>query len=313
MALDSATQNFLQMAAEAGGKPPWEVSLAEARGAGAAFATLQGAGPEVQSIEEHQLEGGGGPFNVRVYSPQAEPNSVFVYFHGGGWVLGDIAEQDVLARNLTAETGSTVVMVNYRKAPENPFPVPADDAWTALLWAAERKEELTGRPDAPLVVAGDSAGGNLTIITTHRAREAGAPKIDLQVLVYPVTDADFERASYLAPENQLMLNKTMMEWFWDQYVPDPSQRHHPEASPLQVADLSGLPPAVVFVAEHDVLRDEVEAYARRLQEAEVPVEEILVDGQMHGFISMINILPAANETVRAIGSQLQGRFAAAEA
>lgn len=313
MALDSATQDFLQMAAEAGGKPPWEVPLAEARGMGAAFAAMQGAGPEVRSVEDHQLEGDGGPFNIRVYRPQGEPNAVFVYFHGGGWVLGDIAEQDVLARNLTAESGSTVVMVNYRKAPENPFPAAVDDAWTAMLWAAERKEELTGRTEAPLVVAGDSAGGNLAIITTHRAREAGSPKIDLQVLVYPVTDAEFERASYLAPENQLMLNKTMMEWFWDQYVPDASRRHHPEVSPLQVADLSGLPPAVVFVAEHDVLRDEVEAYARRLQEAKVPVEEILVDGQMHGFISMVNILPAANETIRAIGSQLQGRFAAAGA
>lgn len=313
MALDSATLNFLQMAAAAGGKAPWEVSLEEARGAGTAFAAMQGAGPEIQSVEEHQLAGDGGAFNIRVYRPLEEANAVFVYFHGGGWVLGDIAEQDVLARNLTVETGSTVVMVNYRKAPENPFPVAPDDAWTALLWAADRKEELAGRADAPLVVAGDSAGGNLAIVTTHRARAAGSPKIDLQVLVYPVTDADFERASYLAPENQLLLNKTLMEWFWDQYVPDASQRKHPEASPLQVPDLSSLPPAVVFVAEHDVLRDEVEAYARRLQEAGVPVEEILVDGQMHGFISMINILPAANETVRAIGSQLQGRFAAAEA
>jgi acetyl esterase len=313
VALDAATQNFLIQAASAGGKPPWEVPVEEARGAGAAFAAMQGKGPEVQSVGEHRLEIEGGTFSLRTYRPFGQPTAVLVYFHGGGWVLGDISEQDVLARNLTVETGSTVVMVNYRKAPENPFPAAANDAWAALLWAAERKEELTGRSDAPLVVAGDSAGGNLAIITTHRAREAQSPKIDLQVLVYPVTDADFERPSYMAPENQLMLSKPMMEWFWDQYVPNPEQRRHPEASPLRAADLSGLPPAVVFVAEHDVLRDEVEAYARGLRDAGVPAEEILVEGQMHGFISMINILPASNETVRAIGNQLQGRFAAAEA
>jgi acetyl esterase len=147
----------------------------------------------------------------------------------------------------------------------------------------------------PLIVAGDSAGGNLSAIMALRARAAGGPSIALQVLVYPVTDCDLESTSYRDPANQLMLSRESMVWFWDHYAPDPEARLHPDASPLRSANLSGLPPAVILTAEHDVLRDEGELYATRLLKAGVPVRHRRFDGQMHGFFTMVDLLPGADE------------------
>ena len=216
---------------------------------------------------------------------------MIVYYHGGGWVLGALDQFDALARRLAERTGCAVVLVDYRLAPEHRYPTAVEDALTALHWTAANLEEIAGSA-VPLIVAGDSAGGCLAAVVAQRSREAG-PEIALQVLVYPVTDCDLDRASYLEPENQLLVSRDTMAWFWDHYAPDPSVRTSPDASPLRARTLAGLPPAVVLTAEYDVLRDEGEAYAQRLAQDGVRVEHERFDGQMHGFFMLGDILPSS--------------------
>lgn len=300
MPLDSATLAFLSAAAEAAGpdaRPMWTMSPAEARIAAAALNSEAVPGPEMFRTEEHMLSAyDGGQFEVRVHVPTEAPSAVFVYLHGGGWVIQDIDGYDALGRRLAQRSNFAVVLVNYRKAPEHPFPAAVEDSWTALAWVGEHLTDIAGA-EVPLIVGGDSAGGNLAAVMTLRAREKGGPRISRQVLVYPVTDADFTRPSYTEAENQTLLTTEFMSWFWDQYVPDLDRRRNPEACPLHAEDLSGLPPALIITASHDVLRDEGEAYARKLEEAGVPVHHRCWDGQMHGFITMLDVLPASSEVI----------------
>jgi acetyl esterase len=187
---------------------------------------------------------------------------------------------------MAQRTGFAVLVVGYRLAPEHRFPAAVDDAYAALEWAAKRL-----KPGGRLIVGGDSAGGNLTAVISRRARDLNGPAISLQILVYPVTEANFETASYRAKENQLSLTREGMIWFWNQYV-DEADRLHPDASPLRAADLSRLPPAVILTAEHDVLRDDGESYAKALIAAGVPVTCKRFAGQIHTFFVMVNVLPA---------------------
>ena len=277
MTLDFATAELLEQMAEGGGKPLHESTVAEARALGAGLAELNGPAPAMVRVEEHSLAVPGGAVPLRLLVPLERPAGVIVYYHGGGWVIGAIDEFDTLARKLAERTSCAVVLVDYRLAPEHRYPVAVDDSYAALEWAAARLDEIAG-PGAPLFVAGDSAGGNLAAVMALRARDRGGPPIAAQVLVYPVTDADFERPSYTDPENQLLLTREAMVWFWDHYTPDPAQRSEADASPLRAADFAGLPPAVVLTAEHDVLRDEGEAYAERLKEAGVPVNFMRHEG-----------------------------------
>ncbi|MGR6922021.1 alpha/beta hydrolase [[Actinomadura] parvosata] len=292
MALDHATTEFLKQLAETGGKPIHEMSVAEARALSASLSEMFGKGPDLARVEEVSIPAeDGASFPARVLTPDGPPRGVLLYFHGGGWVLGDIDEFDTLGRELAVRTGCTVVLPGYRLAPEHRYPVAARDAYATLRWAAGHL------PGLPIVVAGDSAGGNLSAVVAQRARDENGPAIALQVLVYPVTDCDLDRPSYLDPENQLMLTRDAVSWFWDHYAPDRAQRANPDASPLRAADLSGLPPALVLTAEHDVLRDEGEEYARRLREAGVPVELRRFDGQMHVFFTLVNVLPAGADAL----------------
>ena len=240
-----------------------------------------------------------------------------MYYHGGGWVIGGLDDFDKLGRLLAQRTGCTVLLVDYRLAPEYRFPVAVDDAWAALRWADEHRAELTGTgvtgTGVPLIVAGDSAGGNLSAVMTQRARAAGGPDIALQVLVYPVTDCDMETTTYRDPGNQLMLTSDSMTWFWDHYAPDPAARLHPDASPLRAASLADLPPAVVLTAEHDVLRDEGELYATRLLKAGVPVRHQRFAGQMHGFFTMVDLLPGAGEALGYVTAAINEHLAGADA
>lgn len=313
MALDEATTSFLTGMAQAAGpdaKPLWELTAAEARIAGSGLKDLYGPGPEVHSAEDHTLAGyDGGRFQVRVLVPNVKPNAVLVYLHGGGWVLDDIEGYDTLGRQLAIKSGAAVVLVNYRKAPEHPFPTPVEDSWTALQWAADNAERIAGAR-GPLFVAGDSAGGNLAAVTAIRARDNGGPELAGQVLLYPATDSDFTRASYLDPENQSFLTTEFMHWFWNHYVPEPAARTNPEASPLRAESLADLPPAVVITAEHDVLRDEGEAYAARLEESGVDVEHHRWPGQMHAFFSMVNVLPASAEAIDLVADAVRARATA---
>jgi acetyl esterase len=302
MALDQATTALLEQLAASGASPLHEQTPDEARGAMAALRGDAPPGPDMASVRDTRVRASGGFVPVRVLVPAASPRGVIVYYHGGGWVVGGLADFDKLGRQLAQRTGCVVILVDYRLAPEYRFPTAVDDAWAALRWADQQRAELTGATaaapapaPAPLIVAGDSAGGNLSAIMTLRARAAGGPPIALQVLVYPVTDCDLESTSYLDPANQLMVSRDAMAWFWNHYAPDPAARLHPDASPLRSASFADLPPAVILTAEHDVLRDEGELYATRLVKAGVPVRHRRFSGQMHGFFTMVDALPGAAE------------------
>ncbi len=314
MAIDEATAQFLANAAAANpdAKPIHLSTPDEARAGALATLDLIGPGVEMAAVQNLELKSSeqDAPFEVRVLRPTQQPKGIFLYLHGGGWVVSDIIAYDAIGRQLAQETGYTVVLANYRKAPEHPYPAAPNDSWTALQWVDEHRAELA-EEGAPLVIGGDSAGGNLAAAMTLRSREQNGPKIDFQVLVYPVTDADFTRPSYLDPENQLMLMTESMVWFWDHYAPV-EKRQEQEASPLRAESLADLPPAYVAIAEHDVLRDEGEAYAERLTASGVEVETELYSGQMHGFISMFNILPASAQVISRIAEQIQQRVAVAE-
>jgi acetyl esterase len=297
MALDQATTALLEQMAASGGRPLHELTPAGARGLMAAMRGDAPPGPDMASVRDTRVRASGGFVPVRVLVPVDRPRGVIVYYHGGGWVIGALADFDKLGRLLAQRTGCVVLLVDYRLSPEYRFPTAVDDAWAALRWADEHRAELAGAgqegTQAPLIVAGDSAGGNLSAIMALRARAAGGPPIALQVLVYPVTDCDLESTSYLDPANQLMLSRESMVWFWDHYAPEPDARLHPDASPLRSANFAGLPPAVILTAEHDVLRDEGELYATRLVKAGVPVRHRRFAGQMHGFFTMVDALPGA--------------------
>jgi len=320
MAIDEATAGFLSQLAESGAKPLHEMTPEEARGFTAALRDLFGPGPQVRKAYDQQVATpDGGQITVRVLVPEGEIRALVVYYHGGGWVIGNIEESDHLTRKLANGLQAAVVNVDYRLAPEHRYPTAADDAWTALQWASEHAAEIAGTV-VPLVVMGDSAGGNLSAVVAQKARDAGGPEITSQVLVYPVTDADLDNDTYTDPANQLLLSRESMIWFWDHYAPDPASRLNPDASPNRAADLTGLAPAIVLTAEHDPLRAEGEAYADRLRDAGVPVELRRFPGQMHGFFTMVGLLPGSaaaiayvtEELDRALGEHAPGEQAPGE-
>ncbi len=293
MTLDVATTRFVEEMLRGGdeAKPFNERTPEEARVYRAGLAALNGPAPRMARVEEHTIEQPDGSFRVRVLVPIEPPAGVIVYYHGGGWVIGSIDESDTLGRKLAERTSCAVVLVDYRLAPEHRYPVAVDDSYAALEWTAARMDAIAGG-DVPLFVAGDSAGGNLSAVMSIRARDRNGPKLAMQILVYPVTDADFDRPSYLDPENQLLLTRDSMIWFFDHYIPDAARRTEPDASPLHTPDLSGLPPAVILTAEHDPLRDEGEAYAQRLKDAGVEVDLQRHQGQMHAFFALL-MLPGS--------------------
>jgi acetyl esterase len=211
-----------------------------------------------------------------------------------------------MCRTLANAAHCSVVSVAYRLAPEHPFPIPLEDAWTALLWASD------AYPSAPLVVGGDSAGGNLAAVCALRARDREGPALAMQVLVYPVADCDLTTASYAERGcDGAMLSRRSMEWFWDQYVPDPADRANPEVPPLRAADLSGLPPTVVVTAEYDPLRDEGRAYAQRLRDAGVPVTADHFDDMAHPFFAFVNVFERSTEAIERVAKQIQATVACA--
>ncbi|MGE0732247.1 MAG: alpha/beta hydrolase [Acidimicrobiia bacterium] len=294
MGLDPIAAGLLQQMAEAGMPPLNELSPAEARQAAGGFIALAGPGDESVKTEDRTVAGPGGPIPIRVYHPQGVDGTVgaLVYFHGGGWVIGDLDTTDAVCRNVTARSGCRVVSVDYRLAPEHRYPAPLEDCFAALRWVAEHGGEL-GVDPTRLAVGGDSAGGNLAAAVALKARDEGGPALRLQLLVYPVTDRSDGTASYAVNGDGYLLTTDMMRWFWDHYV-DASAADDPYVSPLRAGDLSGLPPAVVFTAEFDPLRDEGEAYAARLRDAGVAVEATRFDGQIHAFWQMPATFPAAD-------------------
>jgi acetyl esterase len=296
MALDDASAAYLAEVRRIRSKPLTELTPAQAREQTAAASAQRPPGPEMAQVRNLRVKVAGGAIPVRVLLPAEQPHGVIVYYHGGGWVLGSIDDSDALGRHLAQRTGCAVILVGYRLAPEYRYPTALEDAWAALCWADEHLADLAGAR-VPLIVAGDSAGGNLAAVVARRAAHAGAPPVALQVLIYPVTDSDPAALSYADPENQLLLTAESMRWFWDHYAPEVAARAHPDAAPLRAPNLSGLPPAVIVTAEHDVLRDEGELYATRLMKAQVPVRFRRFDGQMHGFFPMVGQLPGSDEAI----------------
>jgi acetyl esterase len=308
MALDEATVTLLAQRAGTGAGPLHELTPAQARGLAAALRGRAGPGPDMARVQDARVRAAGGSFPVRVLHPGEQPRGVIVYYHGGGWVLGGIDDTDRLGRELARRTGCAVVLAGYRLAPEYRYPTAVQDSQAALQWAADHLRDIAGAP-VPLIVAGDSAGGNLAAVVARRARFTGPP-IALQVLVCPVTDCDFATTSYADPASQLLVSRDTMIWFWDHYAPETAARLHPDASPLRAPDLGGLPPAVVITAEHDVLRDEGELYATRLLKAGVPVRHRRFEGQMHGFFPMTGVLPGSSDALDFVAGALDQQLGA---
>jgi len=309
MKLDIATTAVLAQMAAAEGPPLHELSPEDARQVGTEMAKAYPDGPDMAGVEDIEIPvRDGATIKARVLRPTASPRAVLVYYHGGGWVLGNIDEYDTLARQLAERTGAAVILVEYRKAPEWRFPTAPNDAWDALQWIDANLAGIAGGAVA-LMVAGDSAGANLATVAARKARDAGAPSLALQVLVYPVTDGAMDTPAYSDPDNQLLLNTDLMAWFWDHYAPEPEARLHPDASPLRAQDLSGLAPAILVTAQYDVLRDEAQAYGQRLREAGVAVTARQFDRQMHNFFAMPGMLPAQADALDYVGEQIDRHLA----
>ena len=300
MPLDPEAKTSLEKRIEMGVLEPHESSPEEARALQAARPNLPG--PEVASVSDHLAPGPHGDVPVRVYVPatdDAGPLPVCMWFHGGGWVIGSVATNDATCRALANASGAIVVSVDYRLAPEHKFPVPFDDSYAATVWAAENAASLGGDPSR-LAVAGASAGGNLATTIALRARNENGPALVHQALIYPVTDRDYSRSSYKENGEGYGLSYASMVWFWDCYLSNEADGESPYVAPMLAEDLSGLPSAFVLTCEFDPLRDEGEAYAKRLQEAGVPTKHSRYDGMIHAFfnagIPFTRTWDAINET-----------------
>jgi acetyl esterase len=256
-------------------------------------------GVEVDVVED--LVAGDRDVPVRVYQPDSEtPLPALVYYHGGGWVIGDLEMHDDTCRVLANVAQCIVVSADYRLAPEHPFPVPLDDCWSVLRWAGDKLGER-GWNGSTMAVAGTSSGGNLAAAVAQRARNEGFP-LALQVLLYPALDSTMATASWRDFCQGYYLTAPQMQWYWEQYAADPEVRLRPELSPAQDSDLRGLAPSLVVTAECDLLRDEGEVYAARLREAGIPVRLWRFVGQIHGFLSLGASLPEVREAKVAIAS-----------
>lgn len=262
----------------------------------------------IEHVEDSHFPGPSSEISLRIYRPASDvPLPVLVYFHGGGWVIGSIESHDGTCRALASGANCAVISVEYRLAPENPYPAAADDCFAALEWVAKNADPL-GIDGTRIAVGGDSAGGNLAAAVSLMARDRDATTISLQLLIYPVTDADFETGSYHENATGYLLERASMEWFWGHYVPDVSQRNDAYAAPLQAKSLRNLPPALVITAEFDPLRDEGEAFASRLKEAGVPTTLTRYDGMIHGFFGMGMIAEGARQAVAEACEALDSAF-----
>jgi acetyl esterase/lipase len=264
----------------------------------------------VGEVTDGLMPGADGDLPYRLYRP-AEPAEgpypVVVYFHGGGWVLGDLDSDDPLCRDLCARSGAIIVSVNYRHAPEARFPAAAEDAVAAVQWVAAHATELGGIP-GQLAVAGWSAGGNLAAVACQQARDAGGPEICGQLLLAPVTDSDLTRPSYAENGDGYVLTRPLMEWFWDYYA-DPADRGDLRAAPLH-GRLDGLPPACIVTADFDPLRDEGVAYARALAAAGVPVRQVRARGHTHTSVPMVDVVLSGAAVRAEMAAALKGFFPA---
>ncbi len=264
--------------------------------------------PIAQS-ENRTIPGPQGEIPVRIYTP--EGSGIFpllVFFHGGGWVIGDLDTHDGLCRSLANRAGCVVVSVDYRLAPEHTFPAAPEDCYAATKWVAEHAALLQGDA-ARIAVGGDSAGGNLTAVISQMARDRGGPPLIFELMIYPATDFTMSCPSIDENAEGYFLTKDDMIWFTNHYLNNEADKQNPLASPLFATNLQGLPPALIITAEYDPLRDEGERYGQRLKEAGVPVTIHRYDGAIHGFVSMAPLLDVGKRAIEECAQALRAAFA----
>jgi acetyl esterase len=308
-ALDPQVQVVLDLVLKAGRPAYHTLSPKEAR---QLFRDTRAAAtpvpPAIGVVKDLTAEGPHGPIPLRLYRPLDAAATtalpVLVFFHGGGWVIGDLDTHDVLCRQLTAEARICVVSVDYRLAPEHKFPAAVDDAWAATRWIVAHAAEL-GVDGGRLAVAGDSAGGNLAAVVALLARDQGGPAIALQALLYPVTDVGTETGSYRDFHEGFLLTRESMRWFFAQYLRTGADAADWRVSPLRARSLAGLPPALIVTAGFDPLRDEGEAYAVALRNAGVRVDAVCYGGMIHGFAPMGKLIDTGNRAISMVAGALR--------
>ncbi|MCY3587677.1 MAG: alpha/beta hydrolase [Chloroflexi bacterium] len=302
------TQGLLAMLEEAGGPDISEQTPEEARVAIAGFAAMQAGAPEPARVENRTVPGPAGDIPIRVYASEGDNLPVVMYFHGGGWVLGDIESHDGTCKQLLAELGDAVVVsVHYRLAPEDKYPAAADDCYAAAAWVAENGGQI-GADGSRMAVCGDSAGGNLSAVVSQMARDKGGPAIAAQVLHVPVTDHNYSYPSYTENAEGMLLTRDSMVWFWDHYLPNAEAGQEAYASPIKAADLSGLAPALIQTAEFDPLRDEGEAYGAAIEAAGGDVTVHRYDGVVHDPFMMFAVIPTGIECLKEAAAYINDRI-----
>jgi acetyl esterase len=308
MPLDPRVQAYLDTLASAGEPPQHTMSVEDARAGFLGLAALADEPLVVGSVKNREIPGPESQIPVRNYTPEGiGPFPLLVYFHGGGWVLGNLDVHDAVCRALTNAAGCVTVSVDYRLAPEYKFPAAPEDCYAVTRWVAENAGGFNGDPTR-IAVGGDSAGGNLAAVVTLMARDRGGPKLVYQLMIYPITNYSFDTPSYQENARGYSLTKDDMVWFWDHYLPSEDDGKHPYASPLQAQDLSNLPPAMVITAEYDPLRDEGEQYAARLQEAGNQVTVRRYNGMIHGFFRMGAVVDQGRQAIEDVAACLRSTF-----
>jgi acetyl esterase len=309
MPLDPQAQKLADALAALNLKPVEDSTPDEARESMRSRTAALGPFEDVAAVTEHRVPVTGGDIAVRVYSPGGPgPHPALVFYHGGGWVIGDLYTHDGICRSITNAAGCMVASVDYRLAPESRYPVAAEDSHAALRWVVENAARL-GIDARRIAVGGDSAGGNLATVVALMARDRGGPALVQQTLIYPVTNHDLDTPSYHENATGYVLTREGMRWFWRHYLAREEQGKEPYASPLLAPSLAGLPPALVITAGCDPLRDEGEAYAARLRDAGVPVTLTRYEGIFHGFIRMTRLHDKAKAALDEVAGSLRKAFA----
>ncbi|MAZ32345.1 MULTISPECIES: alpha/beta hydrolase [Thalassospira] len=311
--LENNTQNFINVLNASGGEPIYTLSPADARNvlAGAQAGPIAKRAADV--TDTVFPVGPTGETRVRIVRPEGNTDRlpVVVYFHGGGWVLGDKETHDRLIREIAVQANAAVVFVDYERSPEAKYPIAIEQDYAVTKYVADHSEQLNVDPTR-LAIAGDSVGGNMTAVVSLLAEQRKGPEIIAQVLFYPVTDANFENGSYTEFANGPWLTKAAMEWFWNQYLPEGTDRTDPKVTPIHAPQdlLAGQAPALIITDENDVLRDEGEAYARKLSQAGVDVTAVRYNGTIHDFV-MLNAVadtPAAKAATAQASQFLKNAF-----
>jgi acetyl esterase len=308
MPLDPQARTVLDAMDALGLPPNHTISPEEARANQMARPRPQG--PEVAKVEDRAIANGDFQVPVRIYTPAGNgPFPVLSWFHGGGWVIGNLETADCVSRQLAVGADCIVVSVDYRLAPEAKFPVPFDDCYAVTKWISQNSASINVDPSR-IAVGGDSAGGNLAAGVALAAKDRGDLSIAFQLLVYPVTAVDFGSGSYKDNANGYLLTMDGMKWYWKHYLSSEADESNPYAAPLAAKDVSGQPPALVITAEFDPLRDEGEAYAKKLKDAGVPTTATRYDGMIHGFFGMSSVLDKGEQAVSQATTALKAAFAA---